>query len=348
MTSHLVDLASYQHGIDLAVVKAAGFSRVNIKLTQGTSYVNPYIEEFVDGARANGLDICTFHWLDGRSSGAAQAQYALAQMDRFGLRLGTAHQCDCEDTQYPASWLIWRDYVNAMQDALGRPIINYTGDWWWPAHMGANNGAAVTPYLWAAPNHGYDTSYPGDSSSDWNAGYGGWSTYSALQYAVSPISGAGGGDLSKTAFREPHVWTALTGVDAASITITQEDDLLFLAKGNDPADQTVYLCNWMKSRPLTMQAYTDLLYAYDQGTIELAQGPDNGNVDWVDADPSHPRMLRMGWNPVTFGPVDSAPAPATLSADQIAQIAAALQGAVPTAAQVATAVEDEEARRLAG
>lgn len=218
MTEYLVDLASYQHGANLAALRPAGYTKVNIKLTQGTSYVDPYIGEFVTGARADNLDISTFHWLDGRSSGAAQAAYCQAQMTKWGLRYGTAHQCDCEDTTYPATWAIWRDYINAMQDWLGRPVANYTGDWWWGPHMGGNNGAAVTPYLWAAPDHGYDLAYPGDSSPDWHANFGGYVDFAALQFAVGPLPGVGGNDpnLSKTAFRDPHVWTALTGVDAAS------------------------------------------------------------------------------------------------------------------------------------
>jgi hypothetical protein len=214
MTSHLVDLASHQHGIRLAKVKAAGFTRVNVKISEGTdTTVNPDAGMWIGQAKGLGMDLCTFHWLNGSHSGKQQAAVALGQLRHFGLMNGTAHQVDCEDTKHPATWTIWRDYVNAMQDALGRHVINYTGDWWWPGHMGKNNGAALTPYLWAAPNHGYDSKYPGDASAEWHAGYGGWGGYSALQYAVSPVAGAGGGKLSKTAFRDPKVWSALTGLE---------------------------------------------------------------------------------------------------------------------------------------
>jgi Glycosyl hydrolases family 25 len=215
VTQFLIDVASpYQDGIDLAKVKAAGFTLINVKLSQGVSYINPNAQMWIDKARSLGMGVCTFHWLDNSASGRAQANFALGLMDRYGVRYGAGHQCDCEDTNKPATWAIWRDYMNAMQDGMGHHVAAYTGDWWWEPR--GWDGASITPYLWAAPNDGYVSSYPGDSSSKWNAGYGGWSALSAMQYAVSPISGAGGGDVSKTAFRDPAVWTALTGVDATS------------------------------------------------------------------------------------------------------------------------------------
>jgi hypothetical protein len=159
------------------------------------------------------MGICTFHFLDSSASGAEQAAVAYQGMKDIGGTAGMAHQCDVEDPDAgdpgPATFAIWRDYVNAIQDKLGRPVVNYTGDWWWGPR--GWTGANLTPYLWAAPNAGYPGSYPGDDSPHWHAGWGGWGDYAILQYAVSPIAGAGGGNLSKSAVRDPRVWAALTG-----------------------------------------------------------------------------------------------------------------------------------------
>ncbi len=211
MTEFLVDLASYQNGINLSVVKSAGFNKVNVKLSQGNWYVWNNAATYIDQAKSLGFGICTFHWLDNTDTGANQAKIVQGLMKKYGGPVGWAHQCDCEDGTKPATWQIWKDYVNSMQDFLGRHIINYTGDWWWQPHMGTNPGGSIAPYLWAAPNHGYDLDYPGDNSSDWLAGYGGWHDYSILQYAVSPITNAGGGSLSKSAIRYQWVWDELTG-----------------------------------------------------------------------------------------------------------------------------------------
>lgn len=220
MTQFLIDIASWQttekrpsDPLDLAKAKAAGFSLVNIKVGQGDWYsYRSWMGDYAARAWQLGMGVCTFHWLDNTASGAAQAQIAFDRMKRIGggSADGMAHQCDCEDTTgKPATFAIWRDYVNAMQDKLGRPIVNYTGDWWWEPK--GWTGAGLTPYLWAAPNSGYLSGYPGDTSSKWHAGYGGWGDYAVLQYAVSPIAGAGGGNLSKSAIRDPRVWAALTG-----------------------------------------------------------------------------------------------------------------------------------------
>jgi hypothetical protein len=218
VTLHLLDIASYQAGMDLAVAKRAGWDLVNIKTSEGRSYTHTAAKSWADKARALGMGISTFHWVDGSASGKEQADraYSLLKQINGGSADGIAHQADVEDD---ASWTIVRDYVNAMQDHLGRNVVLYTGDWWWMDKARRWDGGSLTPYVWAAPNAGYLSAYPGDASSHWHAGYGGWGDYSILQYAVSPISGAGGGNVSKSAIRDHGVWAALTG------TTTQEDEM---------------------------------------------------------------------------------------------------------------------------
>jgi hypothetical protein len=209
VTLYLLDIASYQAGMDLAKAKAAGFSLVNIKTSQGNWYTHTAAKSWADKARQLGMGICTFHWLDSSAAGKAQADIAYRRMREIGGPDGMAHQLDCEDTKKPATQAIMRDYVTRMQDLLGRHIVVYTGDWWWQPR--GWTGAALSPYLWAAPNAGYVGTYPGDKSAHWHAGYGGWTDYSILQYAVAPITGAGGGNVSKSAIRDHGVWAALTG-----------------------------------------------------------------------------------------------------------------------------------------
>lgn len=205
-TLHLIDIASYQDGIDLAGVQRAGFNAVNIKTGQGLWYEYNNAKKYADEAKRLGMEICTFHWIDNSGSGRAQADYAFRLIQRMGGPANWAHQCDCEDN---ATFEIWRDYCLRMQELTGRPVINYTGDWWWTARKW--QGANITPYLWAAPNDGYLSGYPGDTSPHWRAGYGGWTDYAAIQYSVSPIPGVFSRNVSKTAIRDQKVWEALTG-----------------------------------------------------------------------------------------------------------------------------------------
>lgn len=205
MTEYLVDLASYQEGIDLQKVWNAGVRWLNIKTSEGLTYRWRRSLEYARAGKAIGFRIGTFHWLKA-GNGRQQAEMAFELMKAHG---GEIHQCDCEDN---ADWPTLRDYVTRFQQLLGRPIIVYTGDWW--AESRRWNVAQLTPFLWAAPNAGYLNSYPGDSSPHWNANYWGYSSYAALQYSVSPIAGAGGGNLSKSAFRDPNVISLMTGKGA--------------------------------------------------------------------------------------------------------------------------------------
>lgn len=212
MTLFLLDVASYQGSLQPADVRRAGFGAVNLKVSHGLSRkaVHPDVTGWVDACRTLGLGVSTFHYLDGSTGGRAQAAYCHDRIAELGLTVGTAHQVDCEST---ATEAILRDYLTTMRGLLGRPVAVYTGRWWWyPRGWDVSD---LTPYLWAAPNAGYLTAYPGDASTHWTAGYGGWPDLSVMQYAVKPLifpdNTAGMIDVSKSAVRDPAVWTALTG-----------------------------------------------------------------------------------------------------------------------------------------
>lgn len=292
MTLHLIDIASWQttekrarDPLKLSVAKKAGIDLVNIKTGQGDWYgFRSWMRDYAVEARRLGMGVSTFHWLDNSASGAAQAKIAYARMKELGGPDGMAHQCDCEDTARPATERIWRDYVSAMQDLLGRKIVTYTGDWWWTAPSRNWTGGGLTPYLWAAPNAGYVGHYPGDTSSHWRAGYGGWPTYAVLQYAVSPIEGAGGGNLSKSAIRDPKVWAALTG------TGTQEDDEMeltdkvHLRTGGDVnySDETVTVEQVLSSTNYYTLLVRNLLLA-QRGQVDALTGEVAALKATVDA-----------------------------------------------------------------
>jgi hypothetical protein len=220
MTRLLLDIASYQGDLALADVQRAGFSAINLKISHGLGLtsVHPNVAGYAADAKTLGLGICTFHYLTGGATGAAQATYAYKRLLELGLVDGTAHQVDVESTSSPPTWQIIADYVNTMRALLGRPIALYTGDWWWTAAGRGWNGAELTPYLWAAASDNpYPGTYPGDDSPDWRVGYGGWPALAVMQYAVEPLRYPDGTTgtikVSKSAVRDPAVWAALTGGD---------------------------------------------------------------------------------------------------------------------------------------
>lgn len=221
-TLFFVDMSRWQPpDTDMTRIAEAGFSAINIQLNGSRGYVSgPEAKQYATRARAARLGVCTYAWLDNRSGGAAQARASYDRIRAVGGPEHMAHMVDCEDTIWPATWAIWRDYVSAMQDILQRHVLCYTGRWWWHPRWEAARkagrldwqGVVLTPYLCAAPNLGYLKEYPGDASSHWSANYGGWQNLSGMQYAVTPIAPYTV-NFSKSAIRDRRTWFALTGED---------------------------------------------------------------------------------------------------------------------------------------
>lgn len=217
MTLHIADIAEHQENITPAQLWTAGMDGLNIKVSHGLSQhtVHKRTASYVQAARQGGKLLSSFHWLTGDADGAAQARYAYRNMTALGLHAaGHAHVVDIEATDGSFGRVptqdIYQDYVTEMVELLGRPIITYTGDWWQKAHGWLIASADRSPWLWAAPNPGYQPAYPGDASPLWDAGYGGWATLAVMQYRVAPIAGI---KVSQSAVRSADLWADMTGVE---------------------------------------------------------------------------------------------------------------------------------------
>lgn len=212
-----VDISRYQversNPLDLTAARDAGYSIVNIALTGGRGYTSgSWAKSYADAAAVLGMGRSCYHWLDGRTSGRVQA---LQQLDRmlqvFGSLRGFAHCVDVEETGKdgvtPPTWQHVVDYVGTVQEALNRPVVIYSADWWWQPRNWP--GSTLTPYVMGMPNTGPAGSYPGDTSPLWSAGWGGWSEFAVMQWGVAPLPGTGNCSLS--VIRDPAVWAAITG-----------------------------------------------------------------------------------------------------------------------------------------
>lgn len=223
MTRYLADYSAYQSSLTAADFHRAEFDVINFKVSHDLAQlrVHKNITAEVASAKKLGMGIGTYHWLTGDHPGAEQARYAASRIKTLGLTAGTMHTVDVEeqkdeDAEAPPTWQHIKDYVTTMRSILGRPIAIYTGDWWWTASGRKWDGASLTPYLMAAPNDGYLDAYPGDGSTHWKAGYGGWPSLSVMQYAGdAPLLYPGGGKstvkVSKSVVRTEVIWRALTG-----------------------------------------------------------------------------------------------------------------------------------------
>lgn len=207
MTLHLADIASYQGNLKPQALWDAGFRAINVKISHGLGLksVHPDAAAWITAWRALGGSISTFHYFTTEGTGKQQADHALTRMLELDVFRDCAHQLDVESTPVPTQANV-RQYLETMSGYLLRPVVLYTGDWWWTARPGWNV-SDWTPYLWAAPNAGYPGSYPGDTSTAWNAGYGGWPTLAVMQYSGSRL--VSGIEVSASAIRHDTIWTAL-------------------------------------------------------------------------------------------------------------------------------------------
>jgi hypothetical protein len=258
VTLYIADIASYQQGLTLSALRAAGFDAVNVKVSHGIGRkaVHPDVAGWVRDARAAGMGVSTFHWLDSTALGADQAAYAYQRIVELGGPAGMAHVVDVEATVDPPSQAHYRDYVTTMTRLLGRPICTYTGDWWWVGH----GWTGKTPWVWAAPNGGYLPAYPGDTSVHWAAGYGGWEELAVMQHRVAEIAGV---RVSQSAVRDPAIWAAMTGVSVTA------------AKLNHRAARALMLQHLDMHPGRTVHADLDPLEAGIVGDTDHADGGDS-------------------------------------------------------------------------
>lgn len=74
-----------------------------------------------------------------------------------------------------------------------------------------------------------------------------------------------------------------------------------------------YLCDGMRSRPITDAQATTIIYLAGQGAYQLTSGKPG--AEWEST------YVRKGWDPTTFGLIDQPQTPGTLPADAVSDLA---------------------------
>ena len=124
-----IDISNWQNAVDFNAVKASGREFVIIKATEGTSYVDPWWQRHVDGARAAGLVVFHYHFARPDLGNAASAE-ADFFANTINLPNGEGAMLDMESGSGSLSgWLMTcADRIQARTQA---PLtIIYTGNWY--------------------------------------------------------------------------------------------------------------------------------------------------------------------------------------------------------------------------
>lgn len=178
MTTLGIDVSSFQNP-DAALLSGKAFCI--IKMTQGTSYINPNRAQWLSVARGAGVTVGGYHFMDSGSA-ATQADYYLSHLP------GTVdwHALDVENSSDGLDWagraafiLDWASRISAT----GKPVLVYMNRSWlnsiWNAATPDQRTQLAKYPLWFADYTGAAGSYGGSIPSAWPV--------AIHQYSESPI-----------------------------------------------------------------------------------------------------------------------------------------------------------------
>lgn len=207
--------AGYQAGLDIARLKAEGYSFFVTKSSEGVHIppLNGSSAEFrrrylswIEQARTVGMVPGLYHWIDASAGGTEQARYFYKLVLEAGGPAGLLIQLDDEDdATYEGTKAFTLEWE---QLSGGHPVLLYTGKWWWGPR--GWDGASLTPYLWDSHYLTADADTISDDpavfaarvpESWWQPGYGGWNRPTILQFTSRGDAGSLGNNVDLNVFR---------------------------------------------------------------------------------------------------------------------------------------------------
>lgn len=171
-----VDVASYQSWMTQAnynQLKAAGVKSVIVKISQGTSYSNPYAATQIKYAKNAGLNIAVYHFatFSSTSSAVSEAKKTISTLRTLGLPASTLVFADMEDTATNTSAVSTNlNSYWATMNANGYTNHGvYTGGLFGSTYAANTSGTVGASKTWYAQ-------YPYTPSKNdlWNTNYGAW------------------------------------------------------------------------------------------------------------------------------------------------------------------------------
>ena len=169
-------------------MKSQGITGVVVKLTEGTSYTNPYASSQISNAQAAGLKVSAYHYshYETAAEAKAEAQYFVNTAKSMGLSGATTMVNDMEEqamlrSDLNANTQAWKDEMNRLGYNNN---VYYTMASWLDVKGGKFNTSKFgMSNLWVA-HYLYSTQYL-DQESAKSLSY--YSNSAAWQYtSVSP------------------------------------------------------------------------------------------------------------------------------------------------------------------
>lgn len=306
MTIYGIDASNHQgNQSSLGGVAASFYAH---KLTEGTTYIDPYASRNLAWAKQQGITLRGGYHFIRKGNGSGQASFFIAQATRlFGANLrGFLWQLDCESD---ASLQDIADFKHRWDQVTGSaPIFFYTGDWWLEPR-GWNIAALGFVGLWSAPNRGYVGKANAVRSGDWTANYGGFSRIAIVQYDARPAIG----DTNQFNGSLAQLKALCAGSPASDSTSKETDAMqlvetsLSMTRPTKLTPGTALVINWdqentdpahqhadtTKARPQGYPGFVPAFAAYVNGTATLRlTGHEPGDMLQV-------RLIKNDWDTKT-------------------------------------------------
>ena len=173
MTIRGVDVSSHQGHVDWTAVAADGLAFAFVKATGGTTYTNPYYADQIEGARAAGLVVGSYHYAFESSMdpypGAgpeAEADAFIASVTSLGIEVGDMLALDVEEGPPGSDVGAWAlRFVARVEQLVGFKPVVYTGAWFSDPHGFADHPELSQYGLWLAA---YQDEVP-DAPAPWRS-----------------------------------------------------------------------------------------------------------------------------------------------------------------------------------
>lgn len=208
MTVFVADIASYQHGLNLAALRPDCVG-VEIKCTEGAGYVNPDYAGWLVQAKSAALVTVAYHYVNGDAPAAQAANLAANIGDKslpvmLDIELGSGNLPHVLEV------------TDAMTSAGLHPKLLYFPEWYWQqvgapalaAPLGSRGLLLVSAHYPSMVSGSPATLYPGDASPLWN-GYGGIELVTLLQFTDAALEGGQKVDMNAYRGTETALRTAL-------------------------------------------------------------------------------------------------------------------------------------------
>ncbi|MCW8644568.1 GBS Bsp-like repeat-containing protein [Streptococcus macedonicus] len=123
-SSYFIDISSHNGVISVTEflsLKSQGITGVVVKLTEGTSYTNPYASSQISNAQAAGLKVSAYHYshYETAAEAKAEAQYFVSVAKSLGLSSSTVMVNDMESSEMlngdiNVSTRAWKEEMNRL------------------------------------------------------------------------------------------------------------------------------------------------------------------------------------------------------------------------------------------